>query len=214
MSWGLIMLLFNRLVVTTGDFPVIMPLVQEVISIAKGVDVPLQAWAGTNGYVWGSIGFSAAYESLAARAESGPKLMAAKGWWEVNRKMREHTISIEPDTILNFERGGSLGTAIPVGTVVQQSYFQLAQGADWMATMKWANEFADLNKALTGVDFNIIRTIYGTLGQVGFLAGYPNTAAIDAARAKMNPEWMAKYLEGSKFAAAGTVMQRMMTKIA
>jgi len=107
-----------------------------------------------------------------------------------------------------------LGTAIPVGTVVQQSYFQLAQGADWMATMKWANEFADLNKALTGVDFNIIRTIYGTLGQVGFLAGYPNVAAVDAARAKMNPEWMAKYLEGSKFAAAGTVMQRMMTKIA
>ncbi len=208
------MLLFNRLAVTTGDFPVIMPLVQEVISIAQGVDVPLQAWAGTNGYVWGSIGFSAAYESLAARAESGPKLMAAKGWWEVNRKMREHTISIEPDTILNFERGGSLGTAIPVGTVVQQSYFQLAQGADWMATMKWANEFADLNKALTGVDFNIIRTIYGTLGQVGFLAGYPNVAAVDAARAKMNPEWMAKYLEGSKFAAAGTVMQRMMTKIA
>jgi len=100
------MLLFNRLAVTTGDFPVIMPLVQEVISIAKGVDVPLQAWAGSNGYVWGSIGFSAAYESLAARAESGPKLMAAKGWWEVNRKMREHTISIEPDTILNFERGG------------------------------------------------------------------------------------------------------------
>jgi hypothetical protein len=39
-------------------------------------------------------------------------------------------------------------------------------------------------------------------------------AAVDAARAKMNPEWMAKFLEGSKFAATGTVMQRMMTKIA
>ena len=128
--------------------------------------------------------------------------------------MREHTVSMEPDTILNYVRGGSLGTAIPVGTVVQQNYFQLAQGADWMATLKWANEFADLNKALTGVDFNIIHTIYGTLGQVGFLAGYPNVAAVDAARAKINPEWWAKFLEASKFAAAGTVMQRMMTKIA
>jgi len=208
------MLLFNRLAVTTGDMPAIMPLMQEVVGIANGVGVPLQAWGGSNGYVAGSIGFSAAYESLAALAESSEKLRAAKGWWEVNRKMREHTISMEPDTILNFERGGSLGTAIPVGTVVQQNTFQLAQGADWMATLKWANEFADLNKALTGVDFNIIHTIYGTLGQVGFLAGYPNVAAVDAARAKINPEWWAKFLEASKFAMAGTVMQRMMTKIA
>jgi len=208
------MLLFNRLAVTTGDMPAIMPLMQEVVGIANGVGVPLQAWGGSNGYVAGSIGFSAAYESLAALAESSEKLRAAKGWWEVNRKFREHTISMEPDTILNFVRGGSMGTAIPVGTVVQQNYFQLAQGADWMATLKWANEFADLNKALTGVDFNIIHTIYGTLGQVGFLAGYPNAAAVDAARAKINPEWWAKFLEASKFAMAGTVMQRMMTKIA
>ena len=208
------MLLFNRLVVTTGDMPAIMPLVQEIVSIANGAGNPLQAWAGGNGYVAGSIGFSAAYESLEARAEAGTRLIAAKGLWEVYRKMREHTISIEPDTILNYVRGGSLGTAIPVGTVVQQNYFQLAQGADWMATLKWANEFADLNKALTGVDFNIMHTIYGVLGGVGFLAGYPNAAAIDAARAKLTPEWMAKFLEGSKFAMAGTVMQRMMTKIA
>jgi len=208
------MLLFNRLVVTTGDMPAIMPLVQEIVSIANGAGNPLQAWAGGNGYVAGSIGFSAAYESLAARAEAGTRLVAAKGLWDVYRKMREHTVSIEPDTILNYVRGGSLGTAIPVGTVVQQNSFQLAQGADFMATLKWANEFADLNKALTGVDFNIIHTIYGTLGQVGFLAGYPNVAAVDAARAKINPEWWAKFLEASKFAMAGTVMQRMMTKIA
>ena len=208
------MLLFNRLVVTTGDMPAIMPLVQEIVSIANGAGNPLQAWAGGNGYVAGSIGFSAAYESLAARAEAGTRLVAAKGLWEVYRKMREHTVSMEPDMILNYVRGGSLGTAIPVGTVVQQNTFQLAQGADFMATLKWANEFADLNKALTGVDGNILYTIYGVLGGVGFLAGYPNMAAVDAARAKMTPEWMAKFLEGSKFGMAGSGMQRTVTKIA
>ena len=208
------MLLFNRLVVTTGDMPAIMPLVQEIVSIANGAGNPLQAWAGGNGYVAGSIGFSAAYESLAARAEAGTRLVAAKGLWEVYRKMREHTVSMEPDMILNYVRGGSLGTAIPVGTVVQQNTFQLAQGADFMATLKWANEFADLNKALTGVDGSILYTIYGVLGGVGFLAGYPNMAAVDAARAKMTPEWMAKFLEGSKFGMAGSGMQRTVTKIA
>ena len=208
------MLLFNRQMVTTGDMPAIMPLVQEIVSIANGAGNPLQAWAGGNGYVAGSIGFSAAYESLAARAEAGTRLMAAKGLWEVYRKMREHTVSMEPDTILNFVRGGLLGTAIPVGTVVQQNTFQLAQGADFMATLKWANEFADLNKALTGVDGSILYTIYGALGGVGFLTGYPNMAAVDAARAKMTPEWMAKFLEGSKFGMAGSGMQRTVTKIA
>ena len=208
------MLLFNRLVVTTGDMPAIMPLVQEIVSIANGAGNPLQAWAGGNGYVAGSIGFSAAYESLAARAEAGTRLVAAKGLWEVYRKMREHTVSMEPDMILNYVRGGSLGTAIPVGTVVQQNTFQLAQGADFMATLKWANEFADLNKALTGVDGSILYTIYGVLGGVGFLTGYPNMAAVDAARAKMTPEWMAKFLEGSKFGMAGSGMQRTVTKIA
>ena len=208
------MLLFNRLVVTTGDMPAIMPLVQEIVSIANGAGNPLQAWAGGNGYVAGSIGFSAAYESLAARAEAGTRLVAAKGLWEVYRKMREHTVSMEPDMILNYVRGGSLGTAIPGGTVVQQNTFQLAQGADFMATLKWANEFADLNKALTGVDGSILYTIYGALGGVGFLTGYPNMAAVDAARAKMTPEWMAKFLEGSKFGMAGSGMQRTVTKIA
>ena len=191
-----------------------MPLVQEIVSIANGAGNPLQAWAGGNGYVAGSIGFSAAYESLAARAEAGTRLVAAKGLWEVYRKMREHTVSMEPDTILNYVRGGSLGTAIPVGTVVQQNTFQLAQGADFMATLKWAYEFADLNKALTGVDGSILYTIYGVLGGVGFLTGYPNMAAVDAARAKMTPEWMAKFLEGSKFGMAGSGMQRTLTKIA
>ncbi len=194
--------------------PAIMPLVQEIVSIANGVGNPLQAWAGGNGYVAGSLGFSAAYESLAARAEAGTRLIAAKGLWEVYRKMREHTVSMEPDTIFNYVRGGSMGTAIPVGTVVQQNSFQLTQGADFMATLKWANEFADLNKALTGVDLNIGYTIYGVLGVVGFLAGYPNMAAVDAARAKMTPEWMAKFLEGSKFGMAGSGLQRMVTKIA
>lgn len=208
------MLLFNRQMVTTGDMPAIMPLVQEIVSIANGAGNPLQAWAGGNGYVAGSIGFSAAYESLAARAEAGTRLMAAKGLWEVYRKMREHIVSMEPDTIFNYVRGGSLGTAIPVGTVVQQNSFQLTQGADFMATLKWANEFADLNKALTGVDGNILYTIYGVLGVVGFLTGYPNMAAVDAARAKMTPEWMAKFLEGSKFGMAGSGMQRTVTKIA
>ncbi len=210
------MLLFNRTIQTSGDLPAIMPLLQEITSITKANDVPMNVWVGGNGFTAGTAIFSVGYESVAARAAATSRLMAAKGWWDVNRKMREHVLSSEPDTIMNYVRGGSMGAAIPVGTIVQTSQFYLAQGADFMGALKWANEFADLHTKVTGVEANIVHTIYGVLGGMGMTMGYPNAEAIDASRAKSqaSAEWMTKYVEGSKFAAAGTVMARLMTKVA
>jgi hypothetical protein len=210
------MLLFNRTVQTSGDFPAVMPILQEFSDIAKANNVPMNVWAGGNGFIAGTVVFSVAYESLAAGSESGQKLSAAKGWWEVMHKFREHVITLEADTILSYIRGGSLGSGIPVGTIVQSNQFQLAQGADWMGTLKWANEFAEMHTKMTGDDVNIAHTIYGVLGGVAMIMGYPNAEAIDASRAKISAtaEWMTKFLEGGKFATAGTVMQRHMTKVA
>jgi hypothetical protein len=210
------MLLFNRTIQTSGDLPAIMPLLQEITAITKANDVPMNVWVGGNGFTAGTAIFSVGYESIAARAAAQSRLMAAKGWWEVNRKMREHVLSSDPDIIMNYVRGGSLGTAIPVGTIVQTNQFQLAQGADFMAALKWANEFADLHTKVTGVEGNILHTIYGVLGGMGMIMGFPNAEEIDAARAKASAsaEWMTKYLEGGKFAMAGTLIARLMTKVA
>ena len=210
------MLLFNRTIQTSGDLPAIMPLLQEITAITKANDVPMNVWVGGNGFTAGTAIFSVGYESIAARAAATSRLMATKGWWEVNRKMREHVLSSDPDIIMNYVRGGSFGTAIPLGTIVQTSQFQLAQGADFMAALKWANEFADLHTKVTGVEANIVHTIYGVLGGMGMIMGYPNAEAIDASRAKSqaSAEWMTKYLEAGKFAMAGTVMARLMTKVA
>ncbi len=210
------MLLFNRTVQTDGDLPALMPLFQEITGITKANDVPMNVWVGGNGFVGGTVTFSVAYESVAARAAATSRLMAAKGWWDVNRKLREHATSGEPDIIASYIRGGSLGTAIPVGTIVQSNSFQLAQGADWMGTLKWANEFADMHTKMTGDDMSIVHTIYGVLGGVAMIMGYPNAEAIDASRAKISTsvEWMTKFVEGGKFVTAGTVMQRLMTKVA
>ena len=210
------MLLFNRTVQSDGDLPALMPLFQEIVGITKANDVPMNVWVGGNGFVAGTVTFSVAYESVSARAAATTRLMAAKGWWEVNRKMREHMTSAEPDIIASYIRGGSLGTAIPVGTIVQSNSFQLAQGADWMGTLKWANEFADMHTKMTGDDMSIVNTIYGVLGGVAMIVGYPNAEAIDASRAKISTsvEWMTKFVEGGKFVTSGTVMQRLMTKVA
>jgi len=211
------MLLFNREIQTTGDLPAMMPLVQEFVAIAKSVGVPLHVWTGTNGCVAGTMTFNSMYESLAARADATAKLTAAKGWWETLRKFREYAVSSQPDTIYNFVRGGTVIVEIPVGTILQLNQFQLnATGGDFLAALKWMNEFADLTKSITGVDANIIHTIYGTLGQMGYFAGYANAAQIDEVRAKVtaNAEWFPKFLEGGKFAMPGSVMQRHVVKIA
>ena len=105
---------------------------------------------------------------------------------------------------------------IPIGTVIQQNYFQIASGADFLATLKWMNELVDLGKQITGNDAAIIHTLFGTLGTVGYFTGYANAAQIDEARAKIaaNAEWFPKFLEGGKYAGSGTVVQRHMIKIA
>jgi hypothetical protein len=210
------MLLFNREIQTSGDFEKLMPIIQESISIANGVGVPLNAWAGSNGCVPGTLVFGAVYESLAARAAATAKLQSTKSWWEMGRKFNEFVVSAQPDNIYNFVRGGSTGAEIPNGTVVQQNYFQIAQGGDFLAALKWMNELVDLGKNITGVDSNIVHTLFGTLGAIGYFAGYANAAQIDEVRAKIaaNTEWFPKFLEGGKFAMAGTVVQRHIIKIA
>ena len=88
----------------------------------------------------GTIGFSVAYESLAARAEVTAKLAASKAWWAVGRNLRALANSVEPDTLYRYIHGGTMGASIPLGTVVTQNQLQLAEGGDWMAVVKWAVE--------------------------------------------------------------------------
>ncbi len=211
------MLLFNRTLVTTGDMEAVFPIVQELAATMKmETGVSVNVWAGSNGYVAGTLGFSVAYESLAARAEVTSKLGASKAWWISNRKLREHMVSMEPDIIYQYIRGGTLGTNIPLGTVVSQCQFQLAQGGDWMAALKWANEYADMCKKLTGIDTNILHTLYGVLGGIGMLTGIPSMAAVDGYRGKLSAssEFLPKFLEGVRHALAGSVIQRHLVKIA
>ena len=211
------MLLSNRTVLTNADLPKMMPILQEMSSICKANDIPLHVWVGGNGYVAGTLIFTVGYESLTERFTSNAKLIASKEWWEANRKLREYTISIEPDTIYNYVRGGVSGPAnpIPLGTFISSTSFQ-ATGTDWLGMLKYLNEYAEMSTKITGVDVNVVHTTVGVLGGVGMFSGYANGEDLDAARTKGNAstELMAKFFEGGKFAIAGTVVQRHMIKIA
>jgi len=57
------MLLSNRTVLTNADLPKMMPILQEISSICKANDIPLNVWVGGNGYVMGTLIFTVGYES-------------------------------------------------------------------------------------------------------------------------------------------------------
>lgn len=211
------MYLFNRLLVTSGDMEAVMPAVHEVAAVMKReAGVPFNVWVGGNGFVTGTIGFSVAYESLAARAQVTAKLSSSKAWWAAGRNLRALASSVEPDTIYRYIHGGTMGAGIPLGTIVTQNQMQLAQGGDWMAAVKWALEYAEVCKKITGTDTNVMHSVYGKLGEIVMLTGSSNAAAADERSAKLlaSAEFMPKFLEGSQHAMAGSVMQRQIVKIA
>ena len=211
------MYLFNRLLVTSGDMEAVMPAVHEVAAVMKReAGVPFNVWVGGNGFVTGTIGFSVAYESLAARAQVTAKLSSSKAWWAAGRNLRALASSVEPDTIYRYIHGGTMGAGIPLGTVVTQNQMQLAQGGDWMAAVKWALEYAEVCKKITGTDTNVMHSVYGKLGEIVMLTGSLNAAAADERSAKLlaSAEFMPKFLEGGQHAMAGSVMQRQIVKIA
>ncbi len=211
------MLIFYREMVTNGDPEKVLPLVQEIASLAKRHDVPVNAWQGSNGHVLGTIAFSVRYESLSARATAGARLYGDKLWPTLSRRLSEVLIGTPgPDLITNVVRGGDGNQEIPVGTVVTQNQFQLARSDDFLKAMAWANEMADMVKLLIGVDPIVGHTLYGPLGGIGLLNAYPNFAEVDQAVAKLltSNDYMTKYLESGKFALPGSATQRQIIKIA
>ena len=66
--------------------------------------------------------------------------------------------------INNIVRGGEGNQEIPLGTVVTQNQFQLANSGDFLKALTHLNEMADLVKKLVGIDPMIGHTLYGPLG--------------------------------------------------
>ena len=211
------MMLFSRTVITNGDMEAVRPIAEDLAGIFKReTDRTMNVWAAVDGCVPGTLTFGVPIESMAARAAVATKLGSNKDWWAASRKLTEHRISSEPDMLYRFIRGGGLGTTIPRGTVISQHRVQLAQGGDWEATLKWANELAELCKQTTGIETNVAYSIYGRLGDVVMLNGLRDAAALDEHQAKLlaNAEYMSKLMANMPNVMAGGFMRRSMTKIA
>ena len=135
---------------------------------------------------------------------------------------------VAPGVVLGVTAGAA-GGAIAGNAALGAMVGAVAGGAatsgyDDVATSKGSNRMvvrirecmAAKGYKITGIDSQICHSLYGTLGEVGYLTFFANAEQIDEVREKVlaNAEWLPKFLEGGKYSIPGTVMQRHMVKIA
>ena len=210
------MYLFNRTIETTGEMAKIIPILHDAkkAGLAAGVDYTI--WIGGAGYKNGTVIFTTPYENLVDRADATAKLGASKAMVQVNERIIPYIRNVEPDMIMQYLKGGTFASAVPVGAVVSLVQSQLAQGADWMKTLEWAMSMADLNEKISGVTANLGMVIFGPVGGLIQFTGYANAAAAEAARQAQlaSSEWLPQFIKGGQFVLAGSVLSRQMTKLA
>jgi len=210
------MYLFNRTIETTGEMAKIVPILHDMKKAIEAAGVNATIWVGGAGYKMGTVIFTTPYENLADRVEANAKLGASEAVVEANQKLISYTRNVEPDMIIQYVKGGTFAATVPVGAVVTLVQSQLAQGADWMKTMEWAMELAELDEKITGTQSNLGMVMFGPLGGFIHFSGFANAAAAEAAldAKSANTDWLPLFLKGTPYVLAGSVMSRQMTKIA
>jgi hypothetical protein len=210
------MYLFNRTMETTGEVAKIVPILHDMKKAVQDAGVDATVWIGGNGYKSGTVIITTPYATLADRAAATAKLGANKSVAAVYQRMNPFVVDQEPDIILQYVKGGTFAATVPVGAVVTLVQSQLAQGADWMKTMEWAMELAELDEKITGTQSNLGMVMFGPLGGFIHFSGFANAAAAEAAldAKSANTDWLPLFLKGTPYVLAGSVMSRQMTKIA
>jgi len=210
------MYLFNRTIETTGEMAKIVPILLDMKTAIKKAGVDATIWIGGNGYKNGTVIVTTPYATLADRTVATAKLGAKKSVVEANQKLIPYIRNLEPDVILQYVKGGTFAAKVPVGAVVSTIQSQLAQGADWMKTMEWAMELAELNEKISGTQSNLGIVMFGPLGGFVHFSGFANAAAAEAALDAQNAstEWLPLFLKGTPYILAGSAMSRQMTKLA
>ena len=210
------MYLFNRTIETQGEMAKIVPILHDMKKAVRDAGVDATFWIGGNGYKNGTVIFTAPYENLSDRAEANAKLAASKAVMEASQRFNPHVRALELDTIIRYLKGGTFAATVPAGAVVSLVQSQLAQGADWMKTMEWAMELAELDEKITGTQSNLGMVMFGPLGGFIHFSGFANAAAAEAAldAKSANTDWLPLFLKGTPYVLAGSVMSRQMTKLA
>ena len=205
------MLLFSRQGVYEGRMDELMPKVQAVVErVNELVDDPLSVWASVAGLPAGTLAFTGFMENHEKLGDNNTKVLADTEWWNRVGALREHSASETTDEIREIIHGSpSPENSVAWGVTAQIAPGQIANA------MGWAIEIAEKVGSMVGSETIVLWDLYGPYGQLTWITGFPDMAAVDTAQAAMaaDSDYVSKLDAGGDLFVAGSGSQRLATRL-
>ena len=192
------MYLFSRVLTLTGSPRQSMPWVTKITEyVNANGSMDFTAWMADFGYPVGTVAWNALAESQAALAEGAMALAGQDGYLDLVEAAADMVAAPGEDALRELVHG-SPSEPPALGSVAQVTTATVAldRAADAMA---WSVEMAQHVEKVTGNPTSFWSSVYGQMGEVGWIGVVDDAAAADASRAAINGD--AEYIERLKATA-------------
>jgi hypothetical protein len=178
-------------------------------------DKVVTLWSSTFGMPLGTLTWATWVDSLADMQASFAGLLADDGYESLLARGAEFTNAPGSDMLREVVYG-ELGEDVPpIGAVSTMTTATVANGK-YVEGVAWGAEMAAHVQSLTGNRSFFLRDVFGTFGQVTWIAGAADAAATDAAMAVVNgdSEYLKRLGDIGDLFIPGSGRQAMSTRIA
>jgi hypothetical protein len=209
------MQLFSRNVLMTGAPAEIMEFSSTLcahVSATTGREISL--WSTMFGAPAGSMTYTVRVEGIADLQDMTGKLMADADY-HAKLAAGRHLLAAPPVDSLGEPIHGELAGVPPIGSAAMVTRATMS-GGNYLAAAAWGVEIAQHVEKVAGVPTMFLRSVFGGFGDVAWIGVAADSAAVDAAAAKINGD--ADYINSVNGAAGlfveGSGHRSLITRVA
>jgi hypothetical protein len=210
------MYLFSRLATLGGNERSALTWAAEMTSYVNDhSDHNLTLWRTDFGYPVGTVAWSAWADSMDSLNKGFAGLADDDGYYDLLDKGEAFTTDPPQDQLRQAIHGGPGEAPPPLGAVTSITT-AVAAGGQYAEAMTWGVEMAQLVQEITGQTSLFMSDVYGTFGQVTWLTGAADMAAVDASTDAIaaNAEYLGRLGAVGDLFVPASGHQRLVTRIA
>lgn len=211
------MRLFSRVLTTHGPPAEIADWSARVAAhVNATTNFDVSVWQAMFGYPYGTIVFSSFVESRAAMLGDQMTLMADDTYLALGAEARDWIVPGSGTDMLRTIIHGTPPEEPPgIGSATHAVTATPANGR-MLEAMEWGVKIADLYSEVTGASIGFLADAYGTFGQMTWLAGYPDLAAVDAGEEAImgSQEYLSEINNAGDLFVPGSGVQRLLVRSA
>jgi hypothetical protein len=174
--------IFSRVGTLTGGVRRPLEWASEVTEKVNSLtDIDVALWTATFGFPVGTVAWSSMVESRQQLVDQTAPLVADDGYLSLVEKGQEFvTIPMQDHLRTVLHTTAEPEGPPPVGSSAEIITAAAAAGKIGEA-MAWGVSIADKFAAVTGAESMFLADAYGTIGQMTWISGFDDAAAVDAA---------------------------------